>query len=66
MIVNSAIRPNSLISVEKFKEAVWNDIATNDSAFRTVMKRLKDKIIDDDFIVSHKGYGYIIEKLFVK
>jgi len=55
-----------VISVEKFKEAVWNDIHTNDSAFRTVMKRLKDKIIDDDFIVSHKGYGYIIEKLFVK
>ena len=55
-----------VISVEKFKEKVWNDIQTNDSAFRTVMKRLKDKIIDDDFIISHKGYGYIIEKLFVK
>lgn len=55
-----------VISVEKFKEKVWNDIETNDSAFRTVMKRLKDKIIDDDFIISHKGYGYIIEKLFVK
>ncbi|MAD42861.1 MAG: transcriptional regulator [Arcobacter sp.] len=55
-----------VISVEKFKEAVWNDINTNDSAFRTVMKRLKDKVIDDDFIVSHKGYGYIIEKPFVK
>lgn len=55
-----------VISVEKFKEEVWNDIQTNDSAFRTVMKRLKDKIIDDDFIISHKGYGYIIEKLFIK
>ncbi|KAB7886684.1 response regulator transcription factor [Poseidonibacter ostreae] len=55
-----------VISVEKFKEAVWNDIETNDSAFRTVMKRLKDKVIDDDFIVSHKGYGYIIEKPFIK
>ncbi|MFA9373561.1 response regulator transcription factor [Poseidonibacter sp.] len=52
-----------VISVEKFKEVAWNDINTNDSAFRTVMKRLKDKIKDDDFIVSHKGYGYIIEKL---
>ena len=55
-----------VISVEKFKEAVWNDIQTNDSAFRTVMKRLKDKVIDDDFIISHKGYGYIIEKPFLK
>jgi DNA-binding response OmpR family regulator len=55
-----------VISVEKFKEAVWNDIDTNDSAFRTVMKRLKDKVIDDDFIISHQGYGYIIEKPFVK
>jgi DNA-binding response OmpR family regulator len=50
-----------VVSVEKFKEEVWNDLSTNDSAFRTVMKRLKDKIIDDDFIISQKGYGYIIE-----
>lgn len=63
VLINSL---GEVISVEKFKEAVWNDIKTNDSAFRTVMKRLKDKVIDDDFIVSHKGYGYIIEKPFVK
>ena len=50
-----------VVSVEKFKEDVWGDLSTNDSAFRTVMKRLKDKIIDDDFIISQKGYGYIIE-----
>lgn len=55
-----------VVSVESFKEQVWNDINTNDSAFRTVMKRLKDKIKDDDFIISHKGYGYIIEKPFIK
>ena len=55
-----------VVSVEKFKQGVWNDINTNDSAFRTVMKRLKDKLLDDDFIISHKGYGYIIEKPFVK
>lgn len=55
-----------VVSVESFKEEVWDDINTNDSAFRTVMKRLKDKIKDDDFIISHKGYGYIIEKPFVK
>lgn len=50
-----------VVSVEKFKEEVWGDLSTNDSAFRTVMKRLKDKIIDDDFIISQKGYGYIVE-----
>lgn len=55
-----------VIPVEKFKEEVWGDINTNDSAFRTVMKRLKDKVKDDDFIISHKGYGYIIEKLLIK
>lgn len=55
-----------VVSVESFKEKVWDDINTNDSAFRTVMKRLKDKIKDDDFIISHKGYGYIIEKPFIK
>lgn len=54
-----------VVSVEKFKEEVWNDLTTNDSAFRTVMKRLKDKIIDDDFILSQKGYGYIIELPYV-
>ena len=56
----------TLISVERFKEIVWNDININDSSFRTVMKRLKDKIKDDDFIISHKGYGYIIEKVLSK
>lgn len=55
-----------VVSVETFKKHVWNDINTNDSAFRTVMKRLKDKVKNDDFIISHKGYGYIIEKPFIK
>jgi two-component system, OmpR family, response regulator VanR len=55
-----------IIPVDKFKEIVWDDISINDSSFRTVMKRLKDKIKDDDFIISHKGYGYIIEKVLSK
>ena len=55
-----------VVPVEKFKQDVWNDINTNDSAFRTVMKRLKDKVKEDDFIISHKGYGYIIEKQLKK
>ena len=55
-----------VVPVEKFKMEVWNNKNTNDSAFRTVMKRLKDKVKEDDFIISHKGYGYIIEKQLQK
>lgn len=55
-----------VIPIERFKEEVWNNININDSSLRTVMKRLKDKIKDDDFIISHKGYGYIIEKVLSK
>ena len=55
-----------LVPMERFKEDVWNDPDINDSSFRTVMKRLKDKIKDDDFTISHKGYGYIIEKVLDK
>jgi len=56
----------TLIPIERFKKEIWNDILINDSSFRTVMKRLKDKIKDNDFIISHKGYGYIIEKVLLK
>ena len=56
----------TLISVDRFKQEIWNNTDINDSSFRTVMKRLKDKIKDDDFIISHKGYGYIIEKVLDK
>lgn len=55
-----------VISIERFKQEVWNNININDSSLRTVMKRLKDKIKDDDFIISYKGYGYIIEKVLTK
>lgn len=55
-----------VIPIERFKEEVWNNININDSSLRTVMKRLKDKIKDDDFIISHKGYGYIIERVLIK
>ncbi|WP_024955028.1 response regulator [Sulfurospirillum arcachonense] len=43
------------------KKQIWGDVVTLDSTFRTVMKRLKDKIKVQDFIVSRKGQGYIIE-----
>ena len=48
-------------SKEYLKEFIWNDTQTSDATMRTVIKRVKDKISDDDFIVSKKGLGYIIE-----
>jgi DNA-binding response OmpR family regulator len=47
---------------EYLKEFIWNDSETSDATMRTVIKRVKDKIVDDDFIVSKKGLGYLIER----
>ena len=47
---------------EYLKEFIWNDAETSDATMRTVIKRVKDKIVDDDFIVSKKGLGYLIER----
>jgi len=47
---------------EYLKEFIWDDINTSDATMRTVIKRVKDKIVDDDFIVSKKGLGYLIER----
>jgi DNA-binding response OmpR family regulator len=52
----------NLITLEEFKKEVWDDLSISDSSFRTVMKRLKDKLKEDDFIISQKGFGYKIEK----
>ncbi len=41
----------------KTKEFIWNDSKTSDANICTVIKRVKDKIKDDDFIVSKKGLG---------
>lgn len=46
---------------EYLKEFIWNDTKTSDATMRTVIKRVKDKVSDNDFIVSKKGLGYIIE-----
>ncbi len=46
---------------EFLKEFIWNDVKTSDATMRTVIKRVKDKIVDEDFIVSKKGLGYIID-----
>lgn len=46
---------------EYLKEFIWDDANTSDATMRTVIKRVKDKVSDDDFIVSKKGLGYLIE-----
>ena len=46
---------------EYLKDFVWKDSVTTAATLRTVIKRLKDKISKEDFIVSKKGLGYIIE-----
>ena len=50
----------TIVTMDTCKLALWSDTSTSDATFRTVMKRLKDKIAEDDFIVSRKGQGYII------
>jgi DNA-binding response OmpR family regulator len=52
---------NKIVEIESFKKTLWKDKKTLDATFRTVMKRLKDKIKTKDFILSRKGQGYIIE-----
>ena len=50
-----------IISQESLKIAIWEDEQKSDSTFRALMKRLKDKIKAEDFILSRKSQGYIIE-----
>lgn len=50
-----------ITDIETFKKVIWEGKETLDATFRTVMKRLKDKIKTKDFITSRKGQGYIIE-----
>ena len=52
---------NEINTIEMLKMAVWNNIDISDATLRTAIKRLKDKIAKNDFIVSKKGLGYIIE-----
>ncbi len=54
---------NNIISNEELKKTIWKNKIVSDSTLRTTMKRVKDKIIDDDFILSRKGLGYQIEKI---
>jgi DNA-binding response OmpR family regulator len=52
----------NILTKEELKEKIWQDVNTSDATMRTIIKRVKDKIEDDDFIISRKGYGYLIEK----
>ncbi len=62
LLVQGLIKDIKQIKTKEFlKEFIWNDPKTSDATLRTVIKRVKDKIVDNDFIVSKKGLGYIIE-----
>jgi len=52
-----------IVTIKECKIALWNDENKSDTTFRTVMKRLKDKVALNDFILSLKGQGYTIEKI---
>jgi DNA-binding response OmpR family regulator len=52
---------SKIIPTDRFKEEIWGTTEKLDSTFRTVVKRLKDKVRRDDFILSRKGQGYMIE-----
>ena len=53
----------TIVTIKECKLALWGDANKSDTTFRTVMKRLKDKIALSDFVLSLKGQGYIIEKI---
>ena len=50
-----------IVPTDRFKETIWGTTEKLDSTFRTVVKRLKDKIKREDFILSRKGQGYMVE-----
>jgi len=50
-----------IVPTDTFKEEIWGTTEKLDSTFRTVVKRLKDKIKREDFILSRKGQGYMVE-----
>jgi len=50
-----------IVAMDRFKQEIWGTTEKADSTFRAIMKRLKDKLGDEDFVRSHKGQGYMIE-----
>lgn len=62
LLVDAMIQKKGEINTnETLKKSVWENDNTSDATLRTVIKRVKDKISKNDFIVSKKGLGYIIE-----
>ncbi|WP_072681998.1 response regulator transcription factor [Arcobacter sp. LA11] len=62
LLVHAMISKKGEINTnEILKKEVWQDTNTSDATLRTVIKRVKDKISKNDFIVSKKGLGYIVE-----
>jgi len=62
LLVQALVKNIKEIKTKEFlKSFIWNDLNTSDATMRTVIKRVKDKIKENDFIVSKKGLGYIIE-----
>jgi len=51
----------TIVQADQFKMALWNTTEKSDSTFRAIMKRLKDKLEEDDFVQSYKGQGYMVE-----
>jgi len=49
-----------IVSQQVFIKIVWQGKQIADTTFRATIKKLKDKIKENDFIISHKGYGYTI------
>ena len=62
LLLQALLKDKEIIKTkEELKLFIWNDTSTSDVTLRTVIKRVKDKIKENDFIVSKKGKGYIIE-----
>jgi DNA-binding response OmpR family regulator len=51
----------TIVESDRFKKALWGTTDKADSTFRAIMKRLKDKLEEDDFVRSYKGKGYMVE-----
>jgi len=53
----------NIMTNDDLKKHIWDNVTVSDATLRTLIKRLKDKVSKDDFVVSRKGYGYIIERI---
>lgn len=62
LLLQALLKEKEIIKTkEELKLFIWNDVSTSDVTLRTVIKRVKDKIKENDFIVSKKGKGYLIQ-----